>query len=177
MLWCKHSAGHCRRYQLCIAADERVAYARHPQLNARTLDGPEKEPVREGNVRASNTREERETQRTIVAVHFRIPDGEAVLVGHYGSEHQEVSAAQAVAVVASAEKPEGYEVLIQRRIERSCCSSGEAGYGLAILPGGTREAAMWLSLLPTRPGWRAQTSREVRVAALPLRVFSRRTGS
>lgn len=56
-------------------------------------------------------------QRTFVAVHFRIPDEEPVLVGHYGSEHIQMTAAQAVGHIASSTKPEGYEVLIPRRIE------------------------------------------------------------
>ena len=61
----------------------------------------------------------RSGQRTIVAVHFRIPDDQMVLVGHYGTEHVSATAAQAVAVILKAERAEGYEVLIPRRIEPS----------------------------------------------------------
>ena len=61
----------------------------------------------------------RSGQRTIVAVHFRVPDDELVLIGHYGSEHRLVTAAQAVGIVAKAANSEGYEVLIARRIEPS----------------------------------------------------------
>ena len=61
----------------------------------------------------------RSGQRTIVAVHFRIPDEQEVFVGHYGKEHQAVTAAKAAAIIARAESPEGYEVLIPRRIEAS----------------------------------------------------------
>lgn len=59
----------------------------------------------------------RSGQRTIVAVHFRIPDYQAVLVGHYASGHRFVTAAQAVQIVTNAASAEGYEVLIPRRIE------------------------------------------------------------
>ena len=44
----------------------------------------------------------RRGQRTLVAVHFRIPDKQIVLVGHYNSEHVAVSAAQASAIVMRA---------------------------------------------------------------------------
>jgi hypothetical protein len=55
-------------------------------------------------------------QRSIVAVHFRIPDDEPVLVGRYGTQHETATAAQAVARVLEAPNAEGYEVLIARRI-------------------------------------------------------------
>lgn len=58
-------------------------------------------------------------QRTLIAVHFRIPDEQAVMVGHYGKQHALVTAAQAAAMVASAQNSEGYEVLIPRRIDAS----------------------------------------------------------
>jgi len=59
----------------------------------------------------------RSGQRTIVAVHFRIPDDQPVLVGHYGMAHEATTAAQALAIVSGAVSAEGYEVLIPRRIE------------------------------------------------------------
>lgn len=58
----------------------------------------------------------RRGQRTLVAVHFRIPDEEPVTVGRYGKPHRSMTAAQAVAFVASLEDSRGYEVLIPRRI-------------------------------------------------------------
>jgi hypothetical protein len=61
----------------------------------------------------------RSGQRTFVAVYFRIPDEQTVLVGHYGSEHVSVTASEAVGIVSKAEIAEGYEVLVPRRIEPS----------------------------------------------------------
>lgn len=81
---------------------------------------------------------------TIVGVYFRIPDDETVEVGHYGSLHVAMTAAETVALLMAAESldpaaartrdqqsravqrgrrlpssPEGYEVVIPRRIEPS----------------------------------------------------------
>jgi hypothetical protein len=81
---------------------------------------------------------------TIVGVYFRIPDDEVVEVGHYNSVHVTMTAAGTVALLMAAEQrdptaerrrdersravqrgrrlpssPEGYEVIIPRRIERS----------------------------------------------------------
>ena len=53
----------------------------------------------------------------IVAVYFRIPDSEIVEVGHYGQAHTAMTAAEAVALVASIADPLGYEVVVRRRIE------------------------------------------------------------
>lgn len=58
----------------------------------------------------------RSGQRTLVAIHFRIPDDERVLVGHYGGEHLEMTAAEALAHI-SANDSEGYEVLVGRKIQ------------------------------------------------------------
>jgi hypothetical protein len=58
-------------------------------------------------------------QRTIVAVNFRIPDDQLVLVGHYGAQHRLVTAAQASGFVSKSDNAEGFEVLIPRRIEAS----------------------------------------------------------
>lgn len=55
-------------------------------------------------------------QRTICAVYFRIPDEQPVWIGHYGQVHRQLSAAEAAAVVSSAENREGYEVVIPRSI-------------------------------------------------------------
>jgi hypothetical protein len=59
----------------------------------------------------------RNGQRTICAVYFRIPDTELVWVGHYNSNHREISAAEAAALMQAAQNREGYEVVIGRKIE------------------------------------------------------------
>ena len=59
----------------------------------------------------------RRGQRTLIAVHFRIPDKQIVLVGHYNSEHVAVTAVEASAIVMRAPKAEGYEVIVPRAIE------------------------------------------------------------
>ena len=81
---------------------------------------------------------------TVVGVYFRIPDDEVVQVGHFDSGHVSMTAAQAVALMLEAEQrdpaaervrdrqskavqrqrrlpssPEGYEVVIRRRIDPS----------------------------------------------------------
>ena len=60
----------------------------------------------------------RRGSRTLVAIHFRIPDEEAVQVGHYGRHHLTMTAAEAVAIVMNAGDAEGYEVIIPRAITR-----------------------------------------------------------
>ena len=60
----------------------------------------------------------RSGQRTFVAVYFRIPDDEHVLLGHYGAEHIAMTAGQAVGHASAADSVEGYEVLIARKVER-----------------------------------------------------------
>lgn len=59
----------------------------------------------------------RSGQRTIVGVYFRIPDDQIVMVGHYNQNHQTLTAVEAVGVVFNAEQPEGFEVIIPRKIE------------------------------------------------------------
>lgn len=56
-------------------------------------------------------------QRTFVAVYFRIPDDELVMVGHYHEVHEVVTAAEAVGIIFNAEQAEGFEVVIPRKIE------------------------------------------------------------
>ncbi len=53
---------------------------------------------------------------TIVGVYFRIPDDDAVLVGHYGELHRSMTAAEVVAEFMAAEDRQGWEVIIPRRI-------------------------------------------------------------
>ncbi|MBF6341118.1 HEAT repeat domain-containing protein [Nocardia abscessus] len=55
-------------------------------------------------------------QRLIVAVDFRIPDNEPVLVGHYGAAQTELTAAEAVSVILQAGDARGYEILVPRAI-------------------------------------------------------------
>ncbi|HMZ80817.1 MAG TPA: hypothetical protein PLL06_14025 [Acidobacteriota bacterium] len=55
-------------------------------------------------------------QEELIAVHFRIPDTEPVLVGHYNEGMKEMTAAEASHLIASTTKPFGYQVLIQRAI-------------------------------------------------------------
>ncbi len=54
--------------------------------------------------------------RTLSAVHFRIPDTEIVLMGHYSQEHVEVTAAEAAGAIMHAEDPLGMEIIIPRPI-------------------------------------------------------------
>jgi hypothetical protein len=55
--------------------------------------------------------------RTMMGVYFRIPDREAVVVGHFGQAHVPMTAARASRVIMDAADPRGYEVVIPRRIE------------------------------------------------------------
>jgi hypothetical protein len=58
----------------------------------------------------------RRGQGAIAGVYFRLPDEEAVWVGHYGQAHRRMTAAEAVAEFMGAESSEGWEVIIPRRI-------------------------------------------------------------
>lgn len=53
----------------------------------------------------------------LVGVYFRIPDDELVWMGHYNQHHLPLTAAAAVAEFDVAEDPQGWEVVITRRIE------------------------------------------------------------
>jgi hypothetical protein len=55
----------------------------------------------------------------VSGVYFRIPDEERVWVGHYGQAHRWMTAAEAAAAFMAAESPEGWEVVIPRRVEAS----------------------------------------------------------
>jgi hypothetical protein len=61
----------------------------------------------------------RRNEGTLVAVYFRIPDAERVWVGHYGKEHNWLSAAEAGAKFSTAEDLRGWEVIIPRKIDAS----------------------------------------------------------
>jgi len=54
--------------------------------------------------------------RTVVAVHFRVPDDEEVWVGHYGRPPVPRTAAEAAALIMDAADPRGYEVFVPRKI-------------------------------------------------------------
>lgn len=53
----------------------------------------------------------------IVGIYFRIDDDEPVWLGHYGQHHAPMKAAQAVAAFDAADDPQGWEVIIPRRID------------------------------------------------------------
>ncbi|WP_194815232.1 HEAT repeat domain-containing protein [Nocardia sp. XZ_19_385] len=55
-------------------------------------------------------------QRLFVAVDFRIPDDEVVLVGHFAKHGAEATAAAASALIAEADDPRGYEIFVPRAI-------------------------------------------------------------
>ncbi len=55
--------------------------------------------------------------RTFAGVYFRVPDDDRVWLGHYGTAHQEMSAAEAVAAFLSAEDRQGWQVVIPQAIE------------------------------------------------------------
>jgi len=57
--------------------------------------------------------------RSISAVYFRVPDTEPVLFGHYARPHFACVASEAAGAIASAPHPEGFELLVPRRIEAS----------------------------------------------------------
>jgi hypothetical protein len=53
----------------------------------------------------------------IVGIYFRIPDDEVVWVGHYGQHHRKMTAAESIAEFDTADDPQGWEVVIPRRID------------------------------------------------------------
>ncbi len=59
----------------------------------------------------------RRGQRSYCGVYFRIPDHEIVLLGHYNSDHVEISAAAAVGIMMKADDPLGMQILVERRID------------------------------------------------------------
>ncbi|MFN8555337.1 MAG: HEAT repeat domain-containing protein [Candidatus Obscuribacterales bacterium] len=62
-------------------------------------------------------RELKRRQATMVAVDFRLPADEMVLVGHYSAPHAEVSISEAARIIMSAQDPLGYEILLPRSVE------------------------------------------------------------
>ena len=59
----------------------------------------------------------RRNQGPIAGVYFRVHNDEQVWVGHYRQVHRWMSAAEAVAEFTAAEDPQGWEVVIPRRVE------------------------------------------------------------
>jgi hypothetical protein len=59
----------------------------------------------------------RRNRGPVAGVYFRIPDDEQVWIGHYNQAHRWMSAADAVAEFMAAEDPQGWEVIIPRRID------------------------------------------------------------
>ena len=55
----------------------------------------------------------------IIGVYFRIPDEQPVWVAHYRNAHLQMKAAEATGVIMHAESPEGFEVIIPRKIAPS----------------------------------------------------------
>lgn len=57
--------------------------------------------------------------RTYVGVYFRIPDSEAVVVGHYRLKHTAMAASAAARLISNMAHARGYEVIIPRPIAPS----------------------------------------------------------
>lgn len=55
--------------------------------------------------------------REMVAVYFRVPDREPVVVGRYSAAHLPMTAARATRLVMEAPDARGYEVIVPRAIE------------------------------------------------------------
>ncbi len=58
----------------------------------------------------------RRGQRTFVAVDFRVPDDEPVLLGHYAKPHVEMSAVEAVRTIVRESDQLGYEMVLRRAV-------------------------------------------------------------
>lgn len=55
----------------------------------------------------------------LVAVDFKIPDEEKVLVGHYGQAHQTMTVAEASKLIRSQADPQGFEIVLMRSVKAS----------------------------------------------------------
>ncbi|MFE6304782.1 HEAT repeat domain-containing protein [Nocardiopsis sp. NPDC057823] len=76
--------------------------------------------------------------RGMAAVHLLLPDGEPVLVGHYGGPGRRTTAAGAVGAVAALEDPRGWEVFVPRAVtarEVRAVRTVRRGVGWRYLPG------------------------------------------
>jgi hypothetical protein len=54
--------------------------------------------------------------RTLCAVHFRVPDGETVLMGHYYRQQVKLTAAEAARAIMQADDPLGMQIVVPRGI-------------------------------------------------------------
>lgn len=54
--------------------------------------------------------------RTLVAVHFRLPDEEPVLVGRFDKQHEETTLGRAVRRIRQAPSPLGFELIVPRAV-------------------------------------------------------------
>src|SRR5436305_862810 len=59
----------------------------------------------------------RRNEGPLIGVYFRVPNGERVWVGHYGKDHNWMSASEAIAKFTGADDRRGWEVIIPRKIE------------------------------------------------------------
>jgi hypothetical protein len=57
--------------------------------------------------------------RTIVAVHFRLPDSEPVLAGHFNAQHESVTLGTAIRKLRNTAQPLGFEIIVPRAIASS----------------------------------------------------------
>ncbi len=100
----------------------------------------------------------------VAGVYFRIADEQTVWVGHYNQPHKSMTAAQALALIAGQESPQGYQVIVPRRITRS-----EIPPRAKTSPGGRLE-------IPARGAWYETVSLphmragKLRCAAYPGKV-------
>ncbi|GCE09475.1 hypothetical protein [Dictyobacter aurantiacus] len=60
----------------------------------------------------------RNGQRTYVAVYFRLASNEVVSVGHYSRPHEQMQLSQAIATLMQINDPQGYEIIVPRKVER-----------------------------------------------------------
>ncbi|HKU99138.1 MAG TPA: hypothetical protein VJR58_27845 [Vineibacter sp.] len=58
----------------------------------------------------------RRGDRTLVGVYLRVPDDEAVRIGHYGGSPETVTAAAAVRAIMLAADPLGLQIIVPRKI-------------------------------------------------------------
>jgi hypothetical protein len=54
--------------------------------------------------------------RTLVGVHFRVPDQEPVVVGHYNREHLPMTCARAVRLIMNVDDARGFEIVVPRKV-------------------------------------------------------------
>lgn len=54
----------------------------------------------------------------VAGLYFRISDSETVWVGHYRRSHERMSAAEASEMFIREKRPEGFEVIIPRKVRR-----------------------------------------------------------